>query len=95
MPVLTDKFAKGGEVKLTLKQIIKKVENEVPHNISELKSKILNPIFGAVTSVNFIIGIIAVVILLLALLVQSSYDQMLKEVFESNIDSGFDLITRS
>ncbi|MDX1440971.1 MAG: hypothetical protein R3237_00750 [Nitrosopumilaceae archaeon] len=64
---------------MTLKQIIKKVENKVPHNISELKSKVLNPIFDALKSVNFIIGIIAVVILLLALLVQSSYDQMVKE----------------
>lgn len=62
---------------MTVNKIINNFEKIVPHNTQEAKTMILLPTYGFVTSANFILGIIVVVLFLVIILMQnaSAYTQ--------------------
>ena len=50
--------------------IIHNIEKHIPHDSAEVRSKVLHPTYRFVTSANFILGVIVVVVFLVILLMQ-------------------------
>lgn len=70
---------------MTVNEIMYNVENIVPHNTKEAKTKMLLPTYRFVTSANFILGGIAVVLLLATVLLQNAYAYTQDEIDRNGV----------
>jgi len=70
---------------MTVYEIIKDVDEVIPHNTEQLKSKMILPAYRFVTSANFALGAIAIALLLAMILLQSAFAYSQDEIDRNGI----------
>ncbi|MDH3312824.1 MAG: hypothetical protein OEM28_06715 [Nitrosopumilus sp.] len=70
---------------MTVYKIITDVDEAIPHNIEQVKSKIVLPTYRFVTSVNFALGLVVIAVFIAMVLLQSAFAYSQDEIDRNGI----------
>lgn len=70
---------------MTVYEIINDIDKAIPHNIEQVKSKIVLPTYRFVTSANFALGLVAIAIIVALVLLQSAFAYSQDEIDRNGI----------
>ena len=78
---------------MTVHKIINDIDKAIPHNIAQVKSKVVLPTYRFVTSANFALGLAVIAIITMMVLIQYAFAYSQDEIDRNGIKNikGFDL----